>query len=204
MEKIETKIPGIYILKTQLFKDGRGFFAEILNFKELNSIGLNFEIAQINHSFNERKGTLRGLHFQIEPFAQAKVVTCTNGAIFDIAVDIRPDSPYFLKYVSFLIVSASGNLDPAKLDFRFSYDYFVQYPDKIFIPRGFAHGYLTLLPSTEVLYVTDNYYSRESDRAIRYDDPQIGIQWPKIVENFILSDKDSNAPLCINFDFSKV
>lgn len=204
MEKVETKIPEVLILKSSIFKDSRGFFTETLNVQELKNANLNFEIAQINHSFNEKTGTLRGLHFQVKPFAQAKIVTCIEGAIFDVAIDVRPQSPTFLKFVSFLLVSPREEFKPNKLDFHIKYDYLIQYPEKIYIPRGFAHGYLTLLPSTEILYITDNYYSKQHDRTIRYDDPKIGIPWPRVVENFILSDKDINAPFSNNFDFSEI
>ncbi|MFN3270130.1 MAG: dTDP-4-dehydrorhamnose 3,5-epimerase family protein [Candidatus Kapaibacteriota bacterium] len=195
MEKLQTKIPEILILKSHIYFDSRGFFTEVLNIEDLKKIGLKFDIVQVNHSYNEQVGTLRGLHFQTKPFEQSKIVTCIKGAIFDVAVDIRPYSPNFLNFQCFLIVSHNSNFDPKNFDFPIQYDYLIQYPDKLLIPRGFAHGYLTLLPSTEVLYFTDNKYSREHDRVILYDDPQINIPWPKVVDNFIVSDKDRNAPL---------
>ncbi|MGB9771466.1 MAG: dTDP-4-dehydrorhamnose 3,5-epimerase family protein [Candidatus Kapaibacteriota bacterium] len=202
MEKIETKIPEVLILKSLLHQDERGFLAEMLNLEDLRRNGIQFSIAQVNHSFSEQIGTLRGLHFQTKPFQQTKIVACLRGAIYDVAVDLRPNSPYFLSFVSFLILSAYVDFDSLPTDLFSNIDLIVQYPDKVFIPCGFAHGFLTLLPKTEVIYFADNFYSQNHDRTIRYDDPQISIPWPKLQGNFILSAKDRNAPFVRNFDFS--
>lgn len=202
MKKIETKISGVYILSSDIFQDFRGFFTECLNVHSLKEIGIDFVTLQVNHSYNIAKGTLRGLHFQLKPFEQTKIVTCLKGAIFDVAVDLRPRSESFRKFVSFIILDANLNQDAIPQEILESCDHILRYPDKILIPKGFAHGYLTLLPHSEVLYFTDQVYSKSHDSVIRYDEPQIGINWPKISDDFIISEKDKKAPYLANFDLT--
>ncbi|MCX7909935.1 MAG: dTDP-4-dehydrorhamnose 3,5-epimerase [Ignavibacteria bacterium] len=204
MEKIDTQVDGVCIIKSKIFFDERGFFSECLNLKDLGEIGLDFVPVQVNHSFNKAKGTLRGLHFQTRPFEQAKIVTCLKGAIFDVAVNIIPESKNFLRNVSCLILSPFVDETILELETKIKCDYILKYPDKFFIPKGFAHGYLTLLPESEVLYFTDNFYSPENDCVLRYNDPQIAISWPNLETDFILSIKDRNAPFVSEFDFSKL
>jgi dTDP-4-dehydrorhamnose 3,5-epimerase-like enzyme len=202
MEIVKTKFENVYIVKSQIFFDERGFFTETFNVENLLKLGINFTPVQVNHSNNKKEGTIRGLHFQVKPFAQAKIVTCLKGAIFDVAVDLNPRRPTFLKYLSFLILGSFADLTTLSDIELPPYDYLLKYPDKVYLPRGFAHGFMSLLPDTDVLYFTDNYYSKMHERAIRFDDPKIGIQWPKLRSEYILSEKDANAPMFNDIDFT--
>ena len=143
-------------------------------------LGIDRHFVQDNHSYTEKKGTLRGLHFQNNPMAQCKIVRCIAGAVLDVAVDIRKGSPNYLKWVA-VELSAENKR-------------------QLFIPRGFAHGFLTLTDNVEFVYKVDNQYSPECDRSIRFDDPTININWG--LSNPILSDKDLNAPLLKDSDFN--
>ena len=135
--------------------------------------GINCHFVQDNHSFSASKGTLRGLHYQLNPKCQAKIVRCTRGAILDVAVDIRRGSPQYKQWVAVELSEENKK--------------------QLFVPRGFAHGFLTLTDNVEVQYKADNYYAPECDGNIRYDDPEIGIEWGQ--SEFILSEKDRRAPL---------
>ncbi|MDJ0613695.1 MAG: dTDP-4-dehydrorhamnose 3,5-epimerase [Rhizobiaceae bacterium] len=156
------------------FGDDRGFFSETYNKNRLNEHGIIEEFVQDNHSLSSKKGTLRGLHFQIAPMGQAKLVRVIKGRIFDVAVDIQKGSETFGQWVSIELSAEKGN--------------------QIFVPSGFAHAFLTLEDDTEIAYKVDQYYSPEHDRSVRYDDPAFGIEWPKLDTDFELSDKDKNAP----------
>jgi len=172
-KKIPTKLEGVYILEPTVFEDHRGFFMESYNKKDFEEIGLYFDFVQDNHSLSVKAGTLRGLHYQLNPKAQTKVVRCLRGAIYDVVVDIRKGSPTFGQWVGVILTADNKR--------------------QIVVPKGFAHGVLTLVANTEIMYKVDEYYSPEHDRAIRWNDPTIGIDWP--VSTPILSDKDRNAPL---------
>jgi dTDP-4-dehydrorhamnose 3,5-epimerase len=174
MERTETSLPGVLILKPQVFGDHRGWFSEVYSKRALAAIGIEVDFVQDNQSFSARKGTLRGLHFQNNPKAQTKLVRCTRGRILDVAVDIRRGSPDFGRWVA-VELSADNK-------------------KQLLVPKGFAHGFLTLTDDTEVQYKVDEYYAPECDRSIRYNDPAIGIDWGSEVEP-VLSDKDLNAPL---------
>ncbi len=178
MKIIKTKLEGVVILEPKVFGDHRGFFMESYSKKILKDLGLNFDFVQDNHSLSVEAGTLRGLHFQTSPMAQTKIVRTATGAILDVVVDIRKGSPTYGKYISALITADN---------FR-----------QIIVPRGFAHGVLTLVPNTHLLYKVDNYYSPKHDRSIRWNDPEININWEW--SNPILSDKDKNAPLLKDVD----
>ena len=173
MKVTETNLKGVYIIEPKVFGDARGWFMESWSKQKLESAGINVDFVQDNHSFSATKGTLRGLHYQTDPMAQAKLLRCTNGSIFDVAVDIRKNSPQYAKWTG-VILSAENK-------------------KQLFIPRGFAHAFLTLTDNVEVQYKADNYYAPHYDGNIRWDDPQIAIDWP--TEPTILSDKDKNAPL---------
>jgi len=173
MKRIETSLPGVYIIEPHVFGDHRGWFMETWSEKKLSDIGIDKKIVQDNHSFTEKKGTLRGLHFQNNPMAQCKIVRCVAGAVLDVAVDVRKGSPNYLKWVA-VELSAENK-------------------KQLFIPRGFAHAFLTLTDNAEFVYKVDNNYSKECDRSIRFDDLTIGVDWG--ISNPILSDKDLNAPL---------
>lgn len=178
MKKLSTDHPEVFIIEPQVYGDHRGWFMETWNDKKFSDIGIDIQFVQENHSFTAKKGTLRGLHFQKNPWSQCKLVQCISGAILDVAVDIRLGSPHYLRWVA-LELSAENKR-------------------QLFIPRGFAHGFLTLTDNVEVLYKVDNLYNKESDRSICYCDPQICIDWG-IIEP-ILSDKDLYAPLLVESD----
>jgi dTDP-4-dehydrorhamnose 3,5-epimerase len=155
--------------------DHRGFFSEVWSAPALAAEGVEIGFVQDNHSFSREAGVLRGLHYQEPPAGQAKLVRVIRGAIFDVAVDIRHGSPTFGKWVGLTVSAAAWN--------------------QILVPEGFAHGFVTLEPETEVLYKVSAPYSPTHDRGIRFDDPAIGIDWPLAGLTPILSDKDRSAPL---------
>ncbi len=171
-KKFETALEGVYILEPTVFEDHRGFFMESYNKKDFEEIGLFFNFVQDNHSLSVHALVLRGLHFQLNPKAQTKVVRCLKGAIYDVVVDIRKGSPTFGKWIGVILTEYNKR--------------------QIVVPKGFAHGVLTLVPNTEILYKVDEYYSPEHDRSIRWNDPDLKIDWP--TSNPILSEKDKNAP----------
>ena len=155
--------------------DERGFFSETYNDKVFAEAGIRAEFCQDNHSLSRDLGVLRGLHYQLPPRAQDKLVRVTCGAIFDVAVDIRRGSPTFGRWVGLEVSAEKWN--------------------QIFVPKGFAHGFVTLAADTEVQYKVTDYYSPEHDRSIRFDDPAIGIDWPVASDAITLSAKDAAAPL---------
>lgn len=173
MKVTETRLQGVYVVEPQVFGDARGWFTESWSEKKLAAAGIKADFVQDNHSYSAQKGTLRGLHYQLNPMCQAKMLRCTRGSIFDVAVDIRKGSPQYGQWVG-IELSAENH-------------------KQLFIPRGFAHGFITLTDDVEVQYKADNYYAPECDGNIRWDDPDIGVEWP--LEPVILSDKDKAAPL---------
>ena len=168
----KTKLSGVYVITPKVFGDKRGWFMESYSKRDLKENGIDVDFVQDNRSFSEKKGIIRGLHFQRNPMCQAKMLTCISGAILDVAVDLRKDSPTYKQWIS---VELTG--DNKK---------------EIFIPKGFAHGFVTLTDNVEISYKCDEFYSPEHDGGIRYDDPSIGVDWG--IDNPILSDKDVNAP----------
>lgn len=180
MQIIKTEIPELIILEPKCFGDNRGWFMETYSKKALVEVGITADFVQDNHSMSAKKGTLRGLHFQNSPKAQSKLIRCTNGAVLDVAVDLRRGSPTFLKWVSVELTADNKR--------------------QFYIPKGFAHGFLTLTDDTEFQYKVDEYYAPECDRSIRYNDPEIGVDWGSIEP--VLSQKDLNAPLLCDSDFN--
>lgn len=172
-------LPEVLILEPLVHGDNRGWFTESYSKRTLAEHGINIEFVQDNRSFSAQKGTLRGLHFQSNPKAQAKLIHCLRGAILDVAVDLRRGSPRFAEYIA-VELSAENK-------------------KQLLIPKGFAHAFLTLTDDVEVLYKVDEYYSPECDRGICYDDPDINIDWNFAGEP-ILSDKDRKAPTLANCD----
>lgn len=172
MKSISTKIPGVVILEPQVFGDHRGWFMETFSTAAMEKVGITNNFVQDNHSFTQKKGTLRGIHFQNEPMAQAKLVRVTKGAVLDVAVDLRKNSATYLHWVSVELSSENKRM--------------------FFIPRGFGHGFLTLTDDVEFLYKVDNLYSKEHDRSLRFDEPAIGVEWG--IEEPLLSAKDLEAP----------
>lgn len=180
MNIFKTDIQGVFIFEPKVFGDHRGWFTETYTKKNINELGMNIEFIQDNHSFSAKAGTLRGLHFQCEPKAQTKLVRCTRGKILDVAVDIREGSPTYKKWVAVELSEENKK--------------------QLLISKGFAHGFVTLTDNVEVQYKVDEYYSPESDRSIRYDDPEIGVVWG--IETPILSEKDLKAPLLKDVDIN--
>jgi dTDP-4-dehydrorhamnose 3,5-epimerase len=168
-----TALSGVKVLTPKRFGDSRGFFSESWNKRVLAEHGLVFDFVQDNHSVSERAGTVRGLHFQAPPHAQAKLVRCGKGSILDVAVDIRRGSPTFGKWISVRLSFENGR--------------------QLLIPEGFLHGFATLEPNSEIIYKCTDYYVPSADRAVRYDDPEIGIDWGLSAPP-LLSEKDAAAP----------
>ncbi|TPK07397.1 dTDP-4-dehydrorhamnose 3,5-epimerase [Mesorhizobium sp. B2-5-7] len=168
-------IDGVLEIVPKRHGDARGFFMETYNAKRFSQTGIDLVFVQDNHSYSAAAGVLRGLHYQLAPRAQDKLLRVIRGSILDVAVDIRRPSKTFGKWVALEVSAQKGN--------------------QILVPKGFAHGFVTLVPDTEVLYKVTDTYSPEHDRSIRFDDPAIGIEWPSLAGGFQLSDKDLKAPL---------
>ena len=178
MKITKTKLPGVLIVEPQVFGDARGWFMETYTKNKLDEKGIDTVFIQDNQSYSAQKGTLRGLHFQQDPKAQTKLLRCTRGKILDVAVDIRKGSPNYCQWVA---VELSAE------NFR-----------QLYIPKGFAHGFVTLTDDVEVQYKVDEYYAPDCDRSIRFDDPAIGVDWG--VKDPVLSAKDLKAPLLKDSD----
>lgn len=172
MKIIETRFKDAFVIEPKVFGDRRGFFMESYNDKVFKELGLDYQFIQDNHSLSVEVGTLRGLHYQLEPYAQTKLVRVIRGAIYDVIVDIRKGSPTYGEWQGFIL--SEGN------------------KRQLLVPKGFAHGFCTIVPNTEVLYKVDNYYSPEHDRGICWNDPDLNIDWP--TNSPILSEKDSKHP----------
>ncbi|WJH35569.1 dTDP-4-dehydrorhamnose 3,5-epimerase [Paenibacillus sp. CC-CFT747] len=172
MKRLETKLEGVVILEPAVYGDHRGFFTESYNRKNLAGLGIELDFVQDNHSYSAEAGTLRGLHYQLNPMAQTKLVRVTAGAVYDVAVDIREGSPTYGEWVGVILSEANHR--------------------QLLIPAGFAHGFCTITPHTHVSYKVTEYYSAEHDRGIRWDDPELAIPWP--VTRPVLSDKDGKHP----------
>jgi dTDP-4-dehydrorhamnose 3,5-epimerase len=186
MKIIETPLQGVMVIEPNVFGDHRGWFMETYSEAIFEEAGLTLKFLQDNHSFSATKGTLRGLHYQLNPKAQTKLVRCTRGAIYDVAVDIRKGSLTFGKWVGIELTAENKK--------------------QLLVPKGFAHGFMTLTDDVEVQYKVDELYSPEHDRGILWNDPTIGINWPMDITP-ILSEKDEGAPLLkdaeINFLFGE-
>jgi dTDP-4-dehydrorhamnose 3,5-epimerase len=167
-------LDGVLEIIPKRFGDTRGFFVETYNAERFSDAGIDSRFVQDNHSYSAAAGVLRGLHYQLPPRAQDKLLRVVRGRILDVVVDIRRSSNAFGKWVALEISAEKGN--------------------QILVPKGFAHGFVTLVPDTEVLYKVTDTYSPEHDRSIRFDDPAVGIEWPSISGGFQLSDKDLKAP----------
>lgn len=171
----ELSLRGLRELRPFRFSDERGFFSEVWRQDHLAEIGIHSRFVQDNHSYSKNRGVLRGLHFQVPPAAQDKLVRVSRGAVFDVAVDVRAGSRTYGLWEGVQLSAAEWN--------------------QLFIPEGFAHGFLTLEDDTEVIYKVSSTYSPDMERVIRFDDPKIGIEWPIEAETLILSDKDRSAPV---------
>jgi dTDP-4-dehydrorhamnose 3,5-epimerase len=175
MQVISSHFRDVQLLRPDRHVDNRGFFSEAYSKRDYAAIGIRNDFVQDNHSLSRRKGVVRGLHFQAPPCAQAKLLRVLRGAIFDVVVDIRRGSPTFGQHIATVLSAEDWN--------------------QIFVPAGFAHGFCTLQPETEILYKVDNYYSPAHDRGVRWNDAALGIAWPVAEQEAELSDKDRNLPL---------
>ena len=174
MQIEELDIPAVKVLKPRKHGDHRGFFSEVYNRRALAEAGIGIEFVQDNHSLSAEKGTVRGLHFQTPPFAQDKLVRVVRGAVFDVAVDLRRGSPTYGRHVSVVLSAEAWN--------------------QMLAPIGFAHGFMTLEPDTEVIYKVSNYYAPDHDKGILWNDPDLAIPWPLDTGVAILSPKDRELP----------
>ena len=174
MQVEQLNIPDVRLLSPRKHGDRRGFFSETYNRKALAVIGIDIDFVQDNHSYSADKGTVRGLHFQTPPFAQDKLVRVARGSVFDIAVDLRQGSPTYGRHAGAVLSAQAWN--------------------QILVPIGFAHGFMTLEPDTEVIYKVSNYYAPDHDKGLLWNDPALGISWPIADEEAVLSDKDRNQP----------
>lgn len=178
MKAVETGIEGLVVIKPDCHGDHRGWFMETYSKPRFEALGITCEFVQDNQSYSAQKGTLRGLHFQKNPMAQSKLLRCTRGKILDVAVDIRKDSPTYKKWYA-VELSAENK-------------------KQFFMPKGMAHGFVTLTDDVEVQYKVDAVYAPECDRSIRFDDPEIGVEWG--IADPVLSEKDLKAPLLADSD----
>lgn len=172
MKFLETGLPGAYVMEPEPRMDHRGFFGRIWCEDELGELGLENKITQSNVGFSYQKGTLRGLHFQAAPHAEVKIVRCTRGSVYDVIVDLRPDSPTFRRWFGVELSATNHRM--------------------VYVPEGFAQGYLTLEDESEIYYHTSRRYHPESASGVRYDDPEFGIVWP--AEVVVISDQDRAWP----------
>jgi len=175
MQVVETQIPDVKVLIPKRFKDARGFFSETYNAQTLRSLGIDADFVQDNQSLSVEKAVVRGLHYQLAPMAQLKLVRVTRGAIIDIAVDIRRSSPTFGKSVAVELSADNWK--------------------QIIVPVGFAHGFATLEPNTEVIYKVTNYYSPSHERGIRWNDPELKLNWGLDEQSAVLSERDRKHPM---------
>lgn len=169
----QTKLKGAFIIEMEPIGDIRGFFARAWCKKEFEKHGLRSDFVQANITFNKHKGTLRGMHYQVAPYQEAKVVRCIKGSLFDVIIDLCPDSPTYREWVGIELTEDNYRM--------------------LYLPEGFAHGYKTLEDNTEVSYQVSQFYCPESERGIRWNDPGFGIGWPETSE-LVISDKDKNWP----------
>jgi len=172
MRFLPAQLNGVYLIEWKLIEDQRGFFARSFCQREFEEHGLKGRFPQCNTSWNKEKGTLRGMHYQIAPHAEVKVVRCTRGAIYDVVIDLRPGSPTYCKWMAAELNARTHRM--------------------LYVPEGFAHGYQTLEPDTETFYMVSEFYTPAAERGVRWNDPRFRIQWP--LPNPILSAKDAAHP----------
>ena len=177
---IPLSLEGAFEIVPDKFGDDRGFFSETYNADTFKQNGIDIDFVQDNHSFSAAKGVLRGLHFQTPPFAQDKLVRVTRGSVYDVLVDIRPQSSTYKQWVGVEVSAKKWN--------------------QVLVPKGFLHGFLTLEENTEFLYKVSALYSKECDRSVRFDDAEIGVEWPLPKDQIQLSDKDLAAPRLLEIE----
>lgn len=172
MKFTQTKLQGAYIIDLEKKEDNRGFFARIFCMDEFSKEGIDIRVVQGNTSFSKSKGTLRGMHFQTKPYEEDKLIRCTKGAIYDVIIDLRPKSKTYKQWFGIELTDANYKM--------------------LFVPKGFAHGFLTLKDNTEVSYLVSQFYTSEAEAGVRYNDSAFNIKWPASVK--IITDKDSSFP----------
>jgi len=170
---VETKLKGALIVEPEKLEDQRGFFARVWCQKEFEAYGLNPTVAQINISFNKNRGAIRGLHYQTAPNEEAKLIRCTKGAIYDVIIDLRPDSTTYLEWIGVELTADNHMM--------------------LYVPENFAHGYQSLTDDTEIFYPVSQFYSPESVQGVRWNDPTFSIDWPQ-VDNLVISEQDKSWP----------
>jgi dTDP-4-dehydrorhamnose 3,5-epimerase len=169
----ETELAGAFVIDLERREDERGFFARAWCEEEFAAQGLDTRVSQCNVSFNERRGTLRGLHYQVPPHAEVKIIRCTSGAVYDVIVDLRPESSSYTRWIGVELTAENRRM--------------------LYIPEGFAHGYVTLEDETETYYQVSAPYAPQAERGARWDDPAFGIEWPE-ADELVISEKDRNWP----------
>jgi dTDP-4-dehydrorhamnose 3,5-epimerase len=169
----ETKLKGAFIIELEKHKDARGYFARAWCKKEFEAYGLNPNIVQTNVAFSLQKNTLRGMHFQIRPYQEAKLVRCIRGTVFDVIIDLRPNSITYCEWLGVELTSENHTM--------------------LYVPEGFAHGYLTLEYNAEVFYMVSQFYMPDLERGVRWDDPVFDVEWPE-TSDLVISEKDKNWP----------
>jgi dTDP-4-dehydrorhamnose 3,5-epimerase len=172
MKFTETPLKGVFVIDLEKRGDDRGFFARLFCEREFAQYGLNPKIVQMNNSSSTTRGTLRGIHYQLAPKGEDKTFRCVRGALFDVVIDLRPDSPTFLKHFAVELTAENRTM--------------------IHVPQGCANSFMTIADDTEIIYFTSEFYSPQHERGIRYNDPALGIHWP--MEPVVISDKDKNHP----------
>ncbi len=180
MDVRETALPGVLLLEPRRFGDGRGWFTESWSARTMAANGLEFDWVQDNHSHSAEAGTVRGLHYQSPPMAQTKLVRVARGAVLDVAVDVRKGSPTYGQWIAEELSEKNGR--------------------QLLVPKGFLHGFATLTSGTDVLYKVDAFYSGEHDGAVRFDDPDLGVDWGIDPKRAVLSEKDANAPRLVDWE----
>lgn len=180
MKVIDTNLQDVKIIEMDVFGDHRGFFTESFTREKFNKEGINIDFLQDNHSLSVEPGVLRGMHFQTNPKGQTKLVRATTGVIYDVLVDMRVGSPTYGIWEGYILSEYNHR--------------------QLLVPKGFAHGFVTLTPNCNVQYKVDEYYSKDNDGGIAFDDPAVGIIWPMPIDKLVLSEKDSQHPTLAEFD----
>lgn len=174
LKVIDTTLPGAKIVEADVFGDNRGYFTETYTKNKFEKAGINIEFTQDNQSLSKEPGVLRGMHYQLEPYCQTKLLRAVTGALYDVIVDIRKGSPMYGKWEGFILSEWNHR--------------------QLLVPKGFAHGFVTLTPNVNVAYKVDGYYAPKADRGIAYDDADLNIKWPMPTDHLILSEKDKHHP----------
>jgi dTDP-4-dehydrorhamnose 3,5-epimerase len=169
----ETELKGAYVIEPEKYQDERGYFARVFCENEFKFHGIKLNMVQSNIGFSRKKGTIRGLHYQVYPHAEVKLIRCISGSIFDVIIDLRPESPTYKQWFGIELNSKNSQM--------------------LLVPENFAHGYQSLVDNTEVFYLVSQFYTADAERGVRWDDPLFKIQWPEMIHP-IISEKDKSWP----------